>query len=149
MIILKQNDRAKLCYTDTGSFIIYIITEDFCKYIVDDVEKWFDTSNYDKNDDRSLPIGKNKKVNGLLKDELGGKIVKLSVGVRAKTWAYLMDDNSEHKKAKGTKNCIIKKDLMVKNYEDCLFNNRIRLKSQQVFRSDHHDVYTVEINKWQ
>ena len=45
--------------------------------------------------------------------------------------------------------CIIKKDFIVKNYKDCLFNNKIILKSQQVFRSDHHDVYTVEINKWQ
>ena len=41
----------------------------------------------------------------------------------------------------------MKKDLMVKNYEDCLFNDKIILKSQQAFRSDHHDLYTVEINK--
>ena len=64
-----------------------------------DVEKWFDTSNYDENDKRSLPIGKNKKVIGLFKDELGGKIMIEFVGVRAKKYTYLMDDDdSEHKK---------------------------------------------------
>ena len=54
-------------------------------------------------------------------------------GLRAKTYAYLMDDGSEHKKAKGTKKCVIKRRLMVKNYKDCLFNNRIIFKSQQRF----------------
>ena len=56
-------DRAKLCYTDTESFIIHIKTEDFYKDIANDVEKWFDTFNYDENDNRPLPIGMNKKRN--------------------------------------------------------------------------------------
>ena len=63
----KYGDRAKLCYTDTDSFIINIITEDFFQDISSDVEKWFDTSNYDKNDRRPLPIGKIKKYQVLLK----------------------------------------------------------------------------------
>ena len=75
----KYGDRVKLCYTDTDSFIINIKTEDFFEDISNDVKKWFDTSNYDKNqknDKRPLPIGKNKKVPGLFKYELGGKIIK-------------------------------------------------------------------------
>ena len=56
-------DRAKLCYTDTESFIIHIKTEDLYKDIANDVEKWFDTFNYDENDNRPLPIGMNKKSN--------------------------------------------------------------------------------------
>ena len=68
-------NRAKLCYTDTDSFIINIITEDFFVDISDDVERWFDTSNYDENDKRLLPIGKNKKVIGLFKDELRERIL--------------------------------------------------------------------------
>ena len=63
-------ETAKLCYTDTDSFIIHIITEDFYEDIANDVERWFNTSNYDKNDKRSLPIDKNKKVISLFKDEL-------------------------------------------------------------------------------
>ena len=83
----KYRDRSKLCFMDTDSFVIHIITEDFYKDIANDIERWFDTSNYDKNNDRPLPIAKNKKVIGLFKDELGGKIMKVFVGVRAKTWA--------------------------------------------------------------
>ena len=133
---------------DTDSFFIHIKTEDLHEYIDNDVEKWFDTStNYDKDDKRQLPIGKNKKVIGLFKDELGGKIMIKFVGLRAKTWVYLMDDDTEHKNSKGTKKCIIKRELMFKNYKDCLFNNKIILKSQQRFNSDSHNIYIKQINK--
>ena len=104
----KYGGKAKLCYTDTDSFIIYIITENFFEDISNDVEKWFDTSNYDKNDKRPLPIGKNKKVPGLFKDELGGKIITEVVAIRPKTYAYLTDDDNKHKKAEGTRKCVIK-----------------------------------------
>ena len=99
----KYEDAAKLCYMDTDSFIIHIKTEDFYEDIANDVEKWFDTSNYDENDKRPLPIGKNKKVVCLFKDELGGRIMKELVGLRAKIYAYLLDDDTEYKKAKGKK----------------------------------------------
>ena len=82
----KCKDRAKLCYMDTDSFVIYIKTEDFYEDIADDVKKWFDTSNCGEDDKRLLPIGENKKVIGLFKDELWGKIMKEFVGLRAKTW---------------------------------------------------------------
>ena len=58
-----------------------------------------------------------------------------------------MDDDTEHKKAKGIKKCIIKRELTLKNYEDCLFNDTIILKSQQRFKSDCHNVYTEQTNK--
>ena len=54
-------------------------------------------------------------------------------------YAYLIDDDTEHKKAKGTKKCIIKREFMY--YEDCLFNDKIILKSQQIFKSNHRSVY--------
>ena len=98
----KYQGRAKLCYMDTDSFVIHIKTEDFYEDIPDDVEKWFDTSNYSKDDNKPLPLGWNMKVIGLFKEEFGGKIAKEFVGLRAKAWPYLMDD-SEHKKAKATK----------------------------------------------
>ena len=96
----KYWDRAKLFHMDTDSFIIHIKTEDFYKDIANDAGKGFDTSNYDENDKRPLPIGKNKKVIGLFKDELGGKIMIEFVRLRAKTYVHLMDDDSEHKKLK-------------------------------------------------
>ena len=57
-----------------------------------------------------------------------------------------MDDDSEHKKARGTKKCVIKKGIMLKNYKDCLFNDKIILKSQQGFKSDYQDVHIEQIN---
>ena len=98
----KYGDRAKLCYIDTDSFFIYIETDDFYQDIANDVERWFDTSNYDENDKRPLPIGKNKKVIGLFKDGLGGKIMEELFALRAKTYAYLIngfnDDDYDKKK---------------------------------------------------
>ena len=143
----KYRDRAKLCYTDTDSFIIHIITEDFFEDISNDFEIWYDTSNYDENDKRPLPIGKNKKVIGLFKDELGGRIMKEFCVLTAKTYSYLMDDDSDVKNSKGTKKCVIKRGIMFENYKDCLFNDKIMLKSQQRIKSDHHKLYTEEVNK--
>ena len=114
---------------DNGSFIIHIKTEIFYEDIANDVEEWFDTSNYSKDDNRTLPFGWNNKIIVFFKDELGGKIMIEFVEFRAKTYAYLMDDNSEHKKAKGTKTSVIKRDLLLKNYKDFLFNDKIILKS--------------------
>ena len=143
----KYRDKAKLCYTDTDSFIINNKTEDFFEDISNDVERWLDTFNYDKNDKRPLPIGKNKRVPGLFKDELGGKIITEVVVLRPKTYAYLMDNGSNHKKAKGTKKCVIRQKLMFKNYKDCLFNNKTVYRSQERFRSYYHVMYTEEVNK--
>ena len=73
---------------DTDSFIMYVKTEDFHKDIANDVERRFDTSNYDEKDKRPLPIGKNKKVIGKFKDELGGKIMIEFCALTAKAYAY-------------------------------------------------------------
>ena len=107
----------------------------------------FDTSNYDENDKRALPTGKNKKVIGLFKDELGGIIIKEYCVLRAKTYSYLMGNDSEVGKGKRLEKCIIKWELMFENYKDCLFNGDVILKSQQRFKSGHHKVYTEEVNK--
>ena len=141
----KYGDNVKLCYMDTDSFIMYIKREDFYEDIANDVEKRFDTSNYKV--DRPLPTGKNKKVIGLMKDELGGKIMTEFVALRPKTYSYLTDDCEENKKAKRTKKCVIKREVKFNDYKDCLLNDKVVLKSQQRFKSERHDVYTENINK--
>ena len=110
----KYKEKAKLCRMDTDSFIINIFTEDFFEDINNDIERWFDISNYDKNDKRPLQTGINKEVIGIFKDELGGKIMKEFCAPRTKTYAYLMDDDSKKKIAKGTKKCIIKLESSLK-----------------------------------
>ena len=117
----KYGDMVKLCYMDTDSLIINIKTKDFYKDIAQDVEERFDTSNYDV--DRPLPKGKNKKVIGLMKDELGGGIITEFVALRPKTYSYMTDEFIEMKKAKATKKFVIKKMLKFEDYKKCLFDN--------------------------
>ena len=107
----KYSKKTKVCYMDTDSFIIHIKTKDFYKDIANDVKSMFDTSNYEIN--RPLLKGKNKKVIGLMKDGSGGETMTEFVALRPKTNSYLMDDDSEAKKAKGTKKCVIKRILMI------------------------------------
>ena len=141
----KYHDNVKLCYMDTDSFIMNINTNDFHKDIASDVENRFDTSNYEVN--RPLPTEKNKKVNSLMKDELGGKIITEFVTLRPKTYSFLADDGKEDKKAKETKKCVIKNMIKFNDYKKCLLNDEVILKSQQRFISKKHDVYTENINK--
>ena len=141
----KYQNNAKLCFMDTDSFVIYIKTRNIYEDIAYDVEKRFDTSNYEVN--RPLPQGKNKKVIGLMKDKLGGTIMTEFAARRPKSYSYLMDDGKNDKKAKGTKKCVMKKLLKFNDYKNCLLNNEIILKSQQRFKSEAHNVYTEEVNK--
>ena len=108
----KYGNNARLCYMDTDSFIIHIISEDCYKDIANDVKRWYDTSNYDEKDEKPLQIGENKTVIGFFKDELGGKIMIKFIAHRAKAYAYLIySDVEEYKKAKGTKKIVVKHEL--------------------------------------
>ena len=130
--------------------------------------KSFDTLNYEFS--RPCPKGKNKKINGLMKDELGGKIKAKLVWLRTRTYSCLIDGGGEDKKEKGTKKHQ-KRKLKCKNYKDyleatqlekkikqlqinwiyrdkgCIKNNKLILKAQQRFRSKRHNVFTEEILK--
>ena len=102
----KYHDNVKLCYIDTNSFGMHIKTNDFYKDITNDVECKFDNSNYVVNTSetsalarRPLPIGKNKKVIGLMKNELGGEIIMEFTALRPKTYSYLTDNDKIDKKS--------------------------------------------------
>ena len=97
----KYCDNVRLCYMDTDSFILHVKTEGFCKGIADDVEKRFDTSNYEVN--RPLPTEKNKKKIGLMKDELGGETMIGFPALRTKTYSYLIDDGRNDRKSERNK----------------------------------------------
>ena len=144
-MIPKYSDRLKLCYMDTDSLVYHIRTEDFYADIADDVQTRFDTSGYIPG--RPLPVGLNKKVIGLMKDKLGGKIMTEFVPLRPKLYSYKKLDGSEDKKYKGIKKCIVKKTLTFEDYKTCLFNDSTEYRSQLMFRSAKHEVHTIEVNK--
>ena len=130
----KYGDKIKLCYTNTDSFVNEVKTENLYTDIFTDVEKWYDTSNYDKDDNRPFLVGINKKIPGLHKDELEGKIMTEFYANRAKTYAFAMDDGKKLKKRKKT--------IMLKDYKNSLFNDEVIQKPQLRFKSNRHDVYT-------
>ena len=141
----KYNDNVRLCYMDTDSFVMHIKTNDFYKDISEDVDNRFDISNYEVK--RPLPIGKNKKIIGLMKDELGGEIITEFTALRPKIYSYLTDNDKIGKKAKGTKKCVINKMIKFNDYKKCLLNGEIIFKSQQRFISNKHDVFAEDVNK--
>ena len=140
-------EKLKLCYMDTDSLVYDIKTEDFYEDIANDVEARFNTSGYSKTDFRPLPIGLNKKVIGLMKDELGGAIMTEFVALRPKLYSYKKLDGSEDEKCKGIKKCVVKKTFTFEDYKTCLFSNSTEYRSQLMFRSAKHEVHTIEVNK--
>ena len=150
----KYGENLKLCYMDTDSLVYHIKTKDFYEDIAKDVETRFNTSGYSKEDARPLPIGLNKKVIGLMKDELGGKIMTEFVALRPKLYGYKKLDDKEDKRCKGIKKCVVKKTLCFDDYKKCLFypvddmgKSKSIYRSQLMFRNRKHEVHTVEVNK--
>ena len=140
----KYGSKVKLCYMDTDSFVYEIETEDFYRDIAKDVEKRFDTSGYSKDDNRPLPIGENKKVIGLMKDELGGKIMTEFVALRVKMYAYRkIDKEVEEKRCKGTKKCVVSEGLTFDDYKTCLFDGETIYREQMLLENKKHEVYMV------
>ncbi|XP_057310650.1 uncharacterized protein LOC130648613 [Hydractinia symbiolongicarpus] len=115
--------------------------------IADDVPTRFDTSGYDRSDGRPLPLGLNKKIIGLMKDELGGKVMTEFVALRAKNYAYKQLDGKEDKKCKGVKKCVVKKTIGFDDYKRCLFDGVNIYIEQITFQSIMHDIHTVKTNK--
>ena len=145
---LKYGSKVKLCYIDIGSFAYEIETDDFCRDIAKDVEKRFDTSGYPKDENRSLPFGKNKKVIGVLKNGLGGKIMIELIALRAKRYAYRkIEKKVVDKCCKGTKKCVVAEGFMFHDYKTCLFDGETIYREQILFESKDHKVYTVNKHK--
>ena len=122
----KYGKKANLSYMDTSSFIVHVKTDYFYKDITKDGETRSDISNFEMG--RPLPKGKNKKVIGLMKDELGRRVMKEFVRLKAKTYSCLKKKNNyEDNKGKDTKKYVIKRKLKFESYKN-------RLKAAKIDR---------------
>ena len=130
----KYGDNLQLCYMDTDSLVYHIKTEDSYADIANDLPTRFNTYGYY---DRPLPIGMNKNVIRLIKDELGGAIMTEFIALRPKLYSFRKLDGVEDKKYKGIKKCVVKKTLSFDDYKNCLLNptNESVFRSQLMFRS--------------
>ncbi len=143
----KWGDKAKLLFTDTDSLCYEIETDDVYKDIKNDVDKWYDTSNYDKDHPSGLYSGKNKKVIGYFKDECGGKFITEFVGLKAKSYSFKTSDGKVEKKCKGVKKYVVSKHITHEDYKECLFTKISQLRTMNTIRSRKHEVGSERINK--
>ena len=141
----KYPEGLTLCYMDMDSLIYDIETDEFYKDIAEEVKDRFEMSGY--NPHKPLPVGLNKKMIGLMKDELGGEIMREFVTLRPKMYAY-KTGSAESKKCKGIKKCVVKKTISFEDYKNCLFGGETSYSSQSMFRSSTHKVKTLEVNKF-
>ena len=139
-----DDDKLTLCYIDTDSLIHSIEMDDFYKDIADDVKDRFDTSGY--NSSRPLPVGVNKKVIGLMKDELGGEIMTEFVTLKPQMYAYKMG-SVKSKNCKGIKKCVARAMISFEDCKNCLLSGETSCRSQLMFRSSKHEVRTLEVIK--
>ena len=128
----KYEEKVKLCYMDTNSFNVCVNTGNIYKDTAKDVEARFDTLNYKW--DRPLPKGKTQKVIGLIKDELGRKIMTEFAALKAKPSSRSTDNNDEDKNKKvGHK---VDLGSLKRDNKEFIKNNKLILKSTQSFRSE-------------
>ena len=161
----KYGNNANLLFTDTDSLCYEIKTQDFYKDISNDVAKRFDTSNYEKSHPSGIPTGMNKKVIGMMKDEAGGRQITEFVGLRSKLYAYNIQkyeglcgkkfcdgscDKKEcigtgGKKCKGVKKVVVKNEITIEDYKNCLFTKEDQERTMNAIRSRKHNIHTESI----
>ena len=161
----KYGNKAELLFTDTDSLMYLIQTEDFYLDINKDVKKKFDTSDYVDNHPSGIKTGVNKKVIGKFKDEAAGRQIAHFVGLRPKLYTFKVEKKKEGEekmkgekkakgenkgeivKAKGVKDCVIKKSLPFEDYKKCLFTEEKIMREMNIIRSQNHDIYSMTVNK--
>ena len=146
-ILPKYGKNQKLLFTDTDSLCYEIEPEDFFKDISGDVEDYFDTSNFPKDHPSEIPVGKNKKIPGMMKDEARGRIIEEFVGLRAKLYSYKMFEGKEENKCKGIKKSVVRKDISHEDYKECLFSKKSQMRKMNVIRSHGHEIFSETVNK--
>ena len=141
----KYGTNLPLCYMDTNRLVYGIKTDGFYEDITSNVKARFDMSGYSHS--HPLSMGVNKKFIGLIKHELGGRIMTEFVALRLKLYVYKTLSGSGDKKGKGATECVIKKTPDFEDNKQCLLAGRKRFRKQLLFWNKLHEVHTIEVNK--
>ncbi|XP_053990013.1 uncharacterized protein LOC128882439 [Hylaeus volcanicus] len=140
-----HGDKFKVMYTDMDSLIYHIECENIYDTIKHDINQ-FDTSDYPVGNVYDIPLV-NKKVPGLMKDEINGATMIEFVGLRAKMYALRVDGEKDTKKAKGVKSSVVSRMINFDDYTQCLRNKIEMIRNQTCIRSKLHKVYTMAESK--
>ena len=161
----KYGNKAELLFTDTDSLMYLIQTDDFYHDIKQDIKNKFDTSDYPENHPSGIKTDVNKKVIGKFKDEAAGRQITHFVGLRPKLYTLKVEEKKEGEektkgekkakgenkgeidKAKGVKECVIKKSLSFEEYKKCLFTEDELMKKMNIIRSQNHEIFSMTVNK--
>ena len=161
----KYGNKAELLFTDTDSLMYLIQTDDFYHDIRKDIKKKFDTSDSLENHPSGIKTGVNKKVIGKFKDEAAGRQITHFVGLRPKLYTFKVEEKKEGEekmkgekkakgenkgeidKAKGVKDCVIKKSLSFEDYKNCLFTEDELMKKMNIIRSQNREIFSMTVNK--
>lgn len=152
----KYGNNLEMMYTDTDSFMLNVKTNCFYTDMLPDIEMRYDTSDFSVDNEFGIPQ-RNKKIPGLFKDELNGRIFTEFVGLRSKMYAFRSIDSKdckklnrwqmsvfiETKKAKGVKRSVLDRTITFDDYADCVRENSVLMCRQNTFRSKQHSVFTV------
>lgn len=142
----KYGKNVQMVYTDTDSFLLELTTPDAYADIRNDPDT-FDTSDYPENNIYGIKR-LNKKVIGLLKDEMASTIITEVVALRSKLYAVrTLGKIDKIKKAKGVKKNVLKNTITFDDYYNCIKNKCVEVRRQYTIRSKNHNVYTISTNK--
>jgi len=140
----KYKDKAKLLFTDTDSLIYHIETEDVYADIRNDVDRWFDTSDYKEDYPSRIRTEINKKVPGKFRDEARWQQVEEVVALCPKWHSIEMyEDGKEEKKCRGITKAVTRNTVSHEDYKNCLFTGKKQMRTMNIIRSDRHEVYSV------
>ncbi|XP_015781366.1 uncharacterized protein LOC107359396 [Tetranychus urticae] len=140
---------AEIIQTDTDGILLHIITDDFYKDIKPHIEKYFDTSDYEKENLMDIPVGLNKKKLGCFKDESNGKVINEFIGLRSKMYTYFTENDDEiiqKARTKGIpkhKRDYFDKDIWIKTLYD---SKLITCKFQKIGSNKLNIVFIVNRN---
>ena len=161
----NYDNKAELLFTDTDSLMYLIQTDDVYHDVGKDIKKKFDTCDYPENHPSGIKTGVNKKVIGKFKDEACGRQITHFVGLRPKLYTFKVEkmkkgekkmkgekeiegeNKGEIDKAKGVKECVIKKSLTFEDYKKCLFTEDELMKKMDIIRSQNHEIFSMTVNK--
>lgn len=136
----KFGEKINLLMTDTDSLLYKIEIDDFYQEMVG-MKKHFDMSEYDESNPIYDPT--NKKVIGCFKDEVSTSVIGEFVGVRPKCYAISTDDNKVVKKLKGISKCVVKKNIQLEDYKNCVLNNKTKIVDVNAIRTSKLTNYSI------
>ena len=142
-MMLKYGNKCKLLFTDTDSLCYSVETDDIYADMFEEADQ-YDFSGYSEKHELYNPV--NKKVIGKMKDECNGKIMTEFIGIRSKMYCYQVEDKCE-KKGKGIKKHLLKNELRMEHYRNCILEEKIYKCAYNNIGTDKHEMFTKVNNK--